>query len=116
MGPHRTAAALTLLCLTGSACLAQAMPPATVMRQPRPAAAPDLAKPDPTAPVDLEATRKRFDANAAKTADTDRKRDSKLKQSMGSICAGCGPTSPGKRTRVSRPSRRDAVDEADPAD
>lgn len=116
MGPQRTAAALALLCLTSSACLAQAMPPATPMRQPRPAAAPDPMVPDPTAPVDLEATRKRFDANAAKTADTDRKRDSKLKQSMGSICAGCGPTSPGKRTRASHPSRRDAVDEADPAD
>jgi hypothetical protein len=111
MGPHRTAASLILLCLSGGPCLAQAAPSAPATRQPRPAAAPD-----PTAPVDLEATRKRFDANAAKTALSDRKRDLKLKQSMGSICAGCEPASPGKRTRVSRPSRRDAVDEADPAD
>lgn len=111
MGLQRAAAALTLLCLTSSPCLAQAMPPATATRQPRPA-----GPPDPTTTIDLEATRKRFDANAAKTADSDRRRDLKLKHSMGSICAGCRPASPGKPTRVSRPSRQEAVDEADPAD
>lgn len=111
MGLRRAAAAFTVLCLTGGPCLAQAVPPAPATRQPRPAVAPD-----PAAPVDLEATRKRFNANAAKTADTDRKRDLKLKRSMGAICAGCGPASPGKRTRVSRPTRRDGVDEADPSD
>lgn len=108
MSLQRAAATLTFLCLINGPSLAQAVPPATATRQPSPTAAPN-----PTATVDLEATRKRFDANAAKTVDNDRRRDLKLKQSMSSICAGCDSAAPGKRTRVSRPSR---PDEADPAD
>ncbi|MCJ2132678.1 hypothetical protein MKK69_01105 [Methylobacterium sp. J-026] len=115
MRPYRAAAGLGFLILASTACLAQSAPPAAPARRPQPSAA--VPAPATNAgPVDLEATRKRFDTNSAKTAASDRKRDAKLKQSMGSICAGCEATPPAKRGRAARPAATAPEDEPSPAD
>lgn len=109
MRPYRTAASLGILILMGGPGFAQPAP----ARRPQPAADSPSA---PGAPVDLDATRKRFDANAARTADHDRKMDAKLKRSMGSICAGCEAASPAKRSRAARPAPPTPEDETSPAE
>lgn len=116
MRSSRTAAVLAILVLASSPCLAQSDPSMAQPRRRQPTAV-DSA-PVTGAPVDLDATRKRFDANAAKTADRDRKRDAKLKQSMGSICAGCEAAPSARRTRAkqSMPDPTAAEDQTSPAD
>lgn len=108
-------AALALLTLAGGA-LAQSPPIPAQARQPRPAGAAAETMLG-TQPADLEATRKRFEANSAKTAEGDRRRDAKLNQSMRSICAGCGGTTAVKHARAPKPTGRVREDElASPAD
>jgi hypothetical protein len=100
------AAALGVVTLvSGSAAAQTAQPPH--IRQPRPATAP-TAPGAGTQPVDLDATRKQFDRNAAKQAEADRKRDAKLSHSMGSICDGCGGTAAAKPARAAKPRARPA--------
>lgn len=93
-----TAAVIGLMAITGGA-FAQTGIPAAPHPQPRSTVPPDgtaaAASPGST---DLDATRKRFEANAAKQAESDRKRDAKLNISMRSICAGCDAPS-AKRVR-----------------
>ena len=90
MRSRAAATAFALLSLTSGA-LAQTAQPTMPHRQPRAGTAPapaPAAKPD-AGPSDMEATRKRFEANAAKQTEADRKRDAKLNHSMRSICGGC---------------------------
>lgn len=110
---YRTVASLGFLIVTSCACLAQS---ATAARQPQPVA--ESSSTSGAGPVDLDATRKRFDVNSAKTADRDRKRDAKLRQSMGSICAGCEAAPPAKRSRATRPAPEPSgrEDETSPAE
>lgn len=100
------AAALGVLALLGGRAAAQ--PP--LVRQPRPATAP----PAPVTngqPVDLDATRKQFDTNAAKQAEADRKRDAKLSHSMRSICEGCGGAVAVRPARAAKPRTRPALND-----
>jgi len=97
MRSHALATAFALLILTGGA-LAQTAQPAMPHRQPRTTGAPETAATPDAGASSLEATRKRFEANAAKQTESDRKRDAKLNNSMRSICAGCDAPS-AKRAR-----------------
>lgn len=113
---HRLiAAGFGLFALTAGAS-AQTVTPATQVphRQPRPTAT-DPAPGTPAAALDLDATRKRFDANVAKQNESDRKRNSRLESSMRSICSGCGdaPATKPVKARKARPAAAVAPKAAD---
>jgi len=93
------AAALGFLTLVSGGALAQtpASPPHD--QQPRSTQSPNAFGAE-APPTDLEATRRRFDQNAARRAEGDRKRDAKLGHSMRSICEGCGGTAAMKPPRA----------------
>lgn len=107
MQARLTAAALAILALTGGA-RAQTAQAEPQLRQPRPTVpAPNAAAP----PIDLEATRKKFDAEATKRATGDRRRDAQLNHAMRTICQGCDGTAPARRAPSAR--SRSKFDRAD---